>query len=79
MTAAFDVPKIARESAEREARIWEILGRELRRVGRAPYAELASQIAAAKRKETRVVVEPGRDVRKETRGRRPSNAQNAMK
>jgi hypothetical protein len=79
MTAAFDVPRIALESAEREARIWEILTRELRRVGRDVYAELAAQVPPAKRRATHVVVELGHEVRKETRGRRPSNAQNAMK
>jgi len=79
LTAKFDVARIARESAEREARIWEVLTQELRRVSRALYAELAAEAPLAKPRETRVVVEAGRAVRSAPRGRRPSNAHNALK
>jgi hypothetical protein len=77
LPSRFDVLRIARTSAENEARIWEILTREWRRVGRVPYAELAAQMPAAKPKSTRVRVRAGREV--ESAGRRQSNAHNAMK
>jgi len=74
--AKFDVTRIARESAETEARIWEILTREMRRVGRAPYAELAARVPLARPRRARVEVRAGREVRT---ARRPSNAHNALK
>ncbi len=78
LAARFDVARVAAESAEREAPIWEVLTRELRRVSRALYAELASEAPAARPRRTSITIEAGRDVRV-ARGRRPSNAQNALK
>lgn len=78
LEAKFDVARVAAESAEREARIWEVLTREMRRVSRALYAELAAEAPAARPRATRVTIESGRDVRV-AHGRRPSNAQNALK
>ncbi|HEY1960313.1 MAG TPA: radical SAM protein [Polyangiaceae bacterium] len=78
LDAKFDVARVAAESAEHEAQIWELMTRELRRVSRALYAELAAEAPIARPRRTRVTIESGKDVRV-ARGRRPSNAHNAMK
>lgn len=45
--ARFDVGEVGRLSAQNEARIWDTLTRELRHVGRVPYARLAEQVEPA--------------------------------
>ncbi len=79
ITAKFDVARITRVSAENEARIWEVLTRVRRLVGREPYVELASELPASKPRSVRVRIRAGRNVEAAPRGRRPSNAHNAMK
>jgi hypothetical protein len=78
LDAKFDVPRIAQTSAANEAEIWEILTRKLRKVGREPYADLASQLRPAKPRTVKVRICAGQDV-EAVRGRRTSNAQNALK
>jgi anaerobic magnesium-protoporphyrin IX monomethyl ester cyclase len=72
--ARFDVLEATRRSAENEAAIWETLTHQTRRVGRAPYEELAARIAPLKPRPSRFIVRVGEVV---ATGRRPSHAHNA--
>jgi hypothetical protein len=88
--ARFDVARVAEESAEREAALWDKMVREERRVSRAVYAERTAELSHAKpsRGRWRYVAgkapegEQAGTASKGTRaatGRRPSHAHNATK
>jgi hypothetical protein len=73
--ARFDVPAIAADAGQDEARIWQTLVFERRSVSRAAYHELAAAIAPARPSPMRMrygVEQPPR-----SDGRRPSHAGSA--
>jgi hypothetical protein len=88
--ASFDVVRIAEESAENEAAIWETLVYEQRRVGAVAYAAAVEQLPRAPRSPGRFRSALGREVelaararpgkvQRELKGRRPSHAANGTK
>lgn len=79
-------PRAAERAAEREGAIWATLVNDQRRVGRAPYEELASRAPSLRSKPVRIAFAAGEDptpvARPRTakpRGRRPSHASNATR
>jgi hypothetical protein len=74
-SARFDVDRIARESAAREAEIWRVLVRERRRVSRSDYRTLAASAPPARPSPRRWRFRAGTSP--EPAGRRPSHAPNA--
>jgi anaerobic magnesium-protoporphyrin IX monomethyl ester cyclase len=79
-------PRAAARAEEREGAIWSSLVNDQRRVGRAPYEELAARAPALKPKPVRLAFAAGEEpvalVRPKTakpRGRRPSHASNATR
>lgn len=78
-------PRAAAKAEEREGAIWSTLVNDQRRVGRAPYEELAKRAPSLKPRPVRVAFAAGEELaiaRPKTtkvRGRRPSHAANATK
>jgi hypothetical protein len=79
-------PRAAGRAEEREGAIWGSLVNEQRRVGRAPYEELASQAPSLRPKPVRIAFAAGEEpmpiARPKTakpRGRRPSHASNSTR
>jgi hypothetical protein len=83
--ARYDVARVAAVSAEKEGEIWEELVHRRRKVGRAPYEELAAALPHAWPEPGKWRVEAGREPAqvgegaplRGPRGRRQSNATNA--
>lgn len=79
-------PRSASRAEEREGAIWATLVNDQRRVGRAPYDELASQAPSLRPKTVRLTFAVGeeptpvaRPKAGTSRGRRPSHASNATR
>jgi hypothetical protein len=79
-------PRLAARAEEREGAIWSTLVNDQRRVGRAPYEELAARAPSLRPKPVRIAFAAGEEpvalVRPKTakpRGRRPSHASNATR
>jgi hypothetical protein len=78
-------PRACERAEAREGAIWAQLVNEERRVGRAPYEELAARAPALRPKPVRVRFVAGEEpayvgaVKKRARGRRPSHASNATR
>jgi hypothetical protein len=79
-------PRAASRAEERDAAIWSSLVSDQRRVGRAPYEELAKQAPSLKPRPVRIAFAAGEEPAKvprpktaKVRGRRPSHASNATK
>jgi anaerobic magnesium-protoporphyrin IX monomethyl ester cyclase len=79
-------PRAASRAEEREGAIWATLVNDQRRVGRAPYEELAVQAPSLRPKPVRIAFAAGaepvaiaRPKSAKPRGRRPSHASNATR